>query len=299
MVSSNRSSVPPSHRLAVGVRVACLSIAVTSLCLPFWERVARAEQIAAKVSVEDVLTAPGRTATLEARVTREGLAGGPAAGIGGEQVDFLVDGRKAGQTMTGGDGRAFFEYVPRMRGVHPITARVLASPRVRGAEGTARLFAWERRRPILLVETASLAEPAHPRVLPLPGLEARQERKPLDGAAEELNRLAKFYFNVVYLAPSTESHRDQQEWLTRHGFPPGMLLPWSEKPEALEQQIARLREEGWDNLKAGVGRTRPFADALAAQRIVVVIVPPPERGDLPRKTRIAKNWAEVRRHLQG
>ena len=67
---------------------------------------------------------------------------------------------------------------------------------------------------------------------------------------------------------------------------------------ALAEKIEDMRNQGWDNLKAGVGRTKEFAEVLVAHRMQVIIVPEPDRGELPKKVRVAKDWKEVRRKLQ-
>jgi hypothetical protein len=59
--------------------------------------------------------------------------------------------------------------------------------------------------------------------------------------------------------------------------------------------IESLRADGWDNVKAGIGRTRDFAEGLVAQRLDVVIVPEPDRGQLPKKAQVAKSWKDVRK----
>src|SRR5919197_1354665 len=78
---------------------------------PQW---AAADKVTAKLTVQDVLAMPGRAVTLEARLATESLIA--PRSLGGEQLEFHVAGKKAGTAMTGADGRAFFEFTPRMRG---------------------------------------------------------------------------------------------------------------------------------------------------------------------------------------
>ena len=65
--------------------------------------------------MSDVLTTPGKPVKLQANVFEKGLLG-RKIGLGGESLEFLVQGKVVGTTMTGGDGRAYLEYTPRMRG---------------------------------------------------------------------------------------------------------------------------------------------------------------------------------------
>ena len=86
-------------------------------------------------------------------------------------------------------------------------------------------------------------------------------------------------------------------WLQEHRFPVGLSLALQPGRTQLASTIEDLGADGWDNLKAGIGRTRGFAEVLVAQRMEVVIVPEPDRGELPDKAQVAKNWKEVRAKL--
>jgi hypothetical protein len=95
-----------------------------------------AEKVTAKLFVPDALTRPDRSVKLEARLVQAGLFA--QAGLGGEQIEFLVGGKKVGTALTGGDGRAFLEYTPRMRGNLSLVVRVVESPRVASVERIGR-----------------------------------------------------------------------------------------------------------------------------------------------------------------
>lgn len=268
---------------------------------------AEPRQADAAISVHDVLTLPGRTIRLEARLFRSGMLG--KAGIGGEQLEYLIGGHVVAKAMTGGDGTARAEYVPRTRGNHSVTVKIVPSKRLSAAtEGSGTLCVWENRRPILLVEIAALTEEPQPPATPLPSLPLKigptATLKPLPDAADELKRLSQFYYNIIYVAreqsSSSMSAGDQgnlRVWLTQHRFPAGHWLPIGGGPSALGETLDGLKETGWDNLKAGIGSTREFADTLSARRTPVVIVRERERGELPRKVKVAKKWKEVRKLL--
>ncbi|MEP6888656.1 MAG: hypothetical protein ABI945_10100, partial [Nitrospirales bacterium] len=225
------------------------------------------EKVTAKLSVPDALTVPDRPVKLEARLIQQGLLA--RAGLGGEQLEYVVGGKKVGTAMTGGDGHAFFEYTPRMRGNLSMTVRVVKSPRVASAEGVGTLFSWERRRPILLVEVTSLMEepktPIAP-LIPLPPLTGGKtppiSSTPAPDAADELKRLTDFYFNVIYVTThsSTGESDDMRQWLHTHRFPPGPIVAIRTGEGALTTMIESIRTDGWDNVKAGIGRTRDFAE---------------------------------------
>jgi hypothetical protein len=261
--------------------------------------VSAAEKVTAKLLVPDALTRPDRSVKIEARLVRAGLFA--HAGLGGEQIDFLVGGKKVGTALTGGDGRGFLEYTPRMRGNLSLTVRLVESPRVSSVEGHGTLFSWERRRPILLVEVASLMEDTKIPIVPLPPLSVDKilalPSTPAPDAATELKRLTDFYFNLMYVTrhSGTGESEELRQWLHNHGFPPGPIVAIQTDEGALATMIESLRTDGWDNVKAGIGRTREFADVLVAQRLDVVIVPEPDRAQLPKKAQVAKTWKEVRK----
>ncbi|MGH7167307.1 MAG: hypothetical protein ACREII_02125 [Nitrospiraceae bacterium] len=262
-----------------------------------------AGKVAGTLSLRDALTAPGRPVMIEARLVRAGFLG--QTGLGGEQLEFIVEGKKAGTAMTGGDGRALFEYTPRRRGFYAVKVRLPQSQRVESSEASATVACWERRRPILLVEFAALTEDTKAPPGPLPSLPLELGRRdrptPAPDAADELNRLTRFYYNVIYLVGGGDGDMgelgDVRAWLQDHKFPVGFSLTLQPGRTKLGPTIEDLRADGWDNLKAGVGRTLEFAEALAAQRMEVVIVPEPDRGELPNKAQVAKNWKDVRTKL--
>ncbi len=268
--------------------------------------VSAADKIAGTLVVRDALTMPGRPVMIQARLVHDRLL--QQAGIGGEQIEFSVAGKKAGTAMTGGDGRAFLEYTPRMRGNQIITVRLVPSKRVESPEATATLACWERRRPILLVEAAALAEVPNAPSFPLPSLPLEVTRPtgliPAPDAADELKRLAEFFYNVVYLSTSDRQEigkkEDLREWLRQHRFPTGLSLTVNPGETALSEKMEEMRTEGWDNLKAGIGRTREFAEALVSHRMTVVIMPATTRDEaVPKKAFLAKDWKEARKKLQG
>jgi hypothetical protein len=264
-----------------------------------------AEKISGQISVQDALTVPGRAVRIEARLIRKGFLG--RTGLGGEQLEFRIDNKKAGTAMTGGDGRAILEYTPRMRGTQVVTVGLPTKTRVESQEASATIASWERRRPILLVDMAALIEDAKTPKGPIPSLPLdlgrRDPQTPIPDAAEELKRLTEYFFNVVYLERSGEEEgqvRDEaREWLKRHRLPIGLLRTVKPGQAALEDLIDSFRAEGWTNLKAGIGRTRDFAEALVDRRMEVIILPATSKDEnLPKKAQAAKDWKDVRRKLQ-
>ncbi len=280
-----------------GVFLFVWSIFIGFLFIP--GTIAAQDKIKGHLIVEDVLARPGTAVTLKAALFEKGLLGNK--GLGGETITFTVQGQHAGTALTGGDGRAFLEFKTHMRGNHKVVASVESSPRVESAEGKGNLASWERRRPILLVDFDTLLQKDSSITLPaLPGI-ARLGAlgKPQENAAHTLSKLTEFYYNVIYVHEhqGTALH-ETREWLRQHEFPVGITRMVPQDSKALLAFMEKLKEGGWDNLEAGIGRTWEFAQTLVKNRIKTVIFPDPrEKRKYPRRAKIVSSWKEVRKQL--
>jgi hypothetical protein len=252
---------------------------------------------------KDALTIPNRPAKVEARLVQQGLMG--ETGLGGESLQLEIAGKTVATAMTGGDGRAFFEYTPKMRGNVTFAVTLVNSPRVEAPLAAGFLAVWEHRRPILLVEALALAEqPPEPLAPALPfGKAAVAQLKPLPDAADELRRMAQFYYNVIYVTAQNDglfsvSRVGQfRQWLSDNGFPSGLIIHAENKQEGLGAMLDDLKKEGWTAIKSGIGRSPSFAATLVERRMEAVLVPEPSKGEVPRKAKTAKDWKEVRKKL--
>jgi hypothetical protein len=266
------------------------------------EPIPAADKAKPTVIVSDVLTTPGQPVQLQTRVFEESLLG-RKIGLGGETLEFLVGGQVVGTTMTGGDGRAFWEYAPRMRGNFTITVRVPESPRVLSAEGKGLLASWERKKPILLIDLVSVMQEKSNPELPLPSFSINFSPtdlgEPDDDAPKELEKLGRFYYNLVYLFRSEAGDKKSlQDWIRTHQFPSGFPKIIPSGRQALEELIVQLEKDGWANVTGGIGRTTEFAEVLVEHRLKAVILHDPEDNEeFPRRAILVKNWNRVRKHL--
>lgn len=260
-----------------------------------------ADKTAATVVVKDALTSPNQSVTIEAKLIGRGLLASRA--LGGEPLDLLVDGKVVASVMTGGDGRAFLTYTPTAKGIKLVQVRVGQSPRVDHAEGQAHLAVWEKRQPILMIELSSLMEIPPPSRVPSIGLGSESGGKPMAEAADELEKLTRFYYGVIYVAPlptGRDSFRvstEVGEWLKLHKFPAGYVLPLTADMKGLGEKIDEFHEAGWKTVKIGIGRSKAFAEAFIQRRLDAIMVPEPTKGDVPRKAKVAKDWRDVRKKL--
>ena len=204
--------------------------------------------------------------------------------------------------MSGGDGKAYLEYTPRMRGNLGITVRLSESPRVLRAEGTGLLASWERRKPILLVDLTAIVQENDTPPSSLPSLPINLSGNLGEAAVEaigELEKLGKFYYNLIYLHRSEGGDEDAlQQWIQTNQFPPGFPKVIPAGPQALSDWVTQLKERGWENVTGGIGRTVEFAEVLVKNRIKAVVLHDPEdKEGFPRRAVLVKSWAKVRKHL--
>ncbi len=260
-----------------------------------------AEKVSATILVKDAFTSPNQATTVEAKLIPRGLL--TSNPLGGEPLELVADGKVVATAMTGGDGRAFFTYVPKAIGLALVQVRVGNSSRVASTEGQANLAVWEKRYPILTIELSALTEELTPSRVPRIGIAIEAERKPMPGAADELEKLTRFYYRVIYVVTSSAStdgfqtSMEARDWLKTHKFPMGYVMMLPPDSQALGAKIDEFHAEGWKTIKIGVGRTRAFAEAFLQRRLDAVIVPEPAKGDAPRKAKVAKDWKEVRKKL--
>ena len=170
-----------------------------ALCAGFLSGVGSAEQ-EIKLYLTDALTFPSQPVQLQARLAKHGPGGDE--GLPEEPVEFFLQGRLVGKAITDTNGWARLEFAPKMRGNLQLRAKWATTSKTEVVEGHGVLLSWERRRPIILIDLAVLVEeepltesPA-PEFFPDSGLVLG---KPSAAAPAELQKLAKYYYNLVYI----------------------------------------------------------------------------------------------------
>ncbi|MCA9473694.1 MAG: hypothetical protein MRJ96_16090 [Nitrospirales bacterium] len=260
------------------------------------------ERVDAKLFVQDVLALPGKPMQLQAFLYKEGLLG-KRIGLGGENIEFFVQNRLIGQSMTGGDGKAYLEFVPRLRGNLIVKAKVKGSPRMSDQEAEGLLAAWEKRRPILLVDLMSLLPPPKSgetlQTLWQSTLGEDHFPAPERDASSELEKLGEFYYNIIYLHRTNDGTSEAvSNWLKKHQFPVGVPIVVKLGAEAFVAFLDTLKADGWENVQAGIGRTVEFAEVLVERRVETVIIQESESKETyPRRAKIVRSWNKVRRYL--
>ena len=155
-----------------------------------------------RVIVHDTIGLKGQNLMLKAE-TR-----GRLFSKGGELVEFFVDGKSIGKTLSGGDGVAFKPLTPARTGLHQI--RVTSGE----DEDTGLLLSLKRGSSIVFVDVqAGLLE----------NLFSRTPRQGSQKAIGELQRR----FPIVFLQTGFVSLRIIKAWLKENKFEALPLIPWS------------------------------------------------------------------------
>jgi hypothetical protein len=276
-----------------------IAVSFVVLCA-FLPKGAGSEEQAIELYVTDALTFPSKSVLLQARLTEYGPEG--EQGLPGEPVEFFLQGRALGKATTDAEGWAKLEFAPQMRGNLALRARWATEAKANVIEGHGVVLSWERRRPLLLIDLAVLVEeeleskPPPPELFPDPGLVLG---KPFSAAPAELKKLAEFYYNLVYVDRTGKGRLEAiQVWLRTHQFPPGMIRILPKSAASLPDLLQSLKEEGWENVSGGIGRTADFAEVLLKNRLQTIILPSPDNQErFPRRAIVLNDWSRVRRHL--
>ena len=279
-----------------------MAVGLVLWCVVFSTGVGSQERALA-LYLTDALTFPSRPVQLQARLTEARPEG--EQGMSKETVELVLQGLVVGTAITDSDGWARLEFAPKMRGNLSLRAKWVTPAKAEVVEGSGVLLSWERRRPMLLVDLAVLVDgelttaappPELSDLFPDPGLILG---KPSVAAPAELRKLAKFYYNVVYIDQTGKGRIEViQSWIREQQFPPGMIRVLPSTVEALPDLLESLKEEGWVNVTGGIGRTVHFAEVLGKNRLKTIILPHPDKDErFPRRAIVLNDWSRVRRHL--
>jgi len=128
---------------------------------------------------------------------------------GGELVEFFVDGKSIGKTLSGGDGVAFKPFTPTGARLHQI--RVTSGE----DEDTGLLLSLKRESSIVFVDVQAGL------------LESLFSRTPKEGSQKAIEEIHK-RFPIVFLQTGFVGTRVIKAWLKENKFEPLPLIPWSE-----------------------------------------------------------------------
>lgn len=184
----------------------------------------------AKVVVYDSVTTTGRAVKLKATTK------GRFFPEGGKLVEFYLDGRHIGTTLSGGDGYAFLKYLPLSKGVKHL--------KVKAGDDTDEgiLLVTKKKDMVLLIEIEnSLFVPTLRDLLkpvnPVRKSEGKALSNGVKGSKETLYQFSR-RFNVIYLTTLIGVEKSKK-WLKNNEFPPSAVLKWGGA-----DMLAELQKQG-------------------------------------------------------
>ncbi len=162
---------------------------------------------------------------------------------GGELVEFIVNGKSIGHTLSGGDGYAYKQFVPLKIGLYNITAKS-------GNElNNGTLLSLKKGTRIVLVDLEH-------------GLfEGFFSKKPRKGSQEILKRISK-KFPIILLQTSFLSINAVKTWLKKNGFQNMPLIKWDEGfffNETIEKGLKIRAVIGSKKIIESVEKYKPIA----------------------------------------
>jgi hypothetical protein len=156
----------------------------------------------ADVLVQDLVSPAGQEVMLRAE-TKSGFFS-----KGGALVEFVVDGKPVGKSLSGGDGLAFRSFVPGRPGLQ----RIMVQSEGDSDEGLLLAVRGSTQLVFIDVES-SLHEPSSFAL------------KPRSGSVQAVKKINRTY-PVVYLGSGFVGLGAVKSWLKEMGFPEAPLLAW-------------------------------------------------------------------------
>jgi hypothetical protein len=126
---------------------------------------------------------------------------------GGEIVEILVDHKSLGKSLSGGDGFAHRQFIPRKAALYRVTARSSKE------EGTGLLLSLRKGERIVLIDLEGSV------------LEGMFDVNPKEGSKETIKNLS-VRFPLVFLQTGLLRLNAMKKWLKEKGFNELPVIPW-------------------------------------------------------------------------
>jgi hypothetical protein len=154
------------------------------------------------IIVHDIVVPAGKEVMLKAEVK------GKFFRKGGELVEFFVNKKSIGKTLSGGDGFVFKQFIPSKTGKYQITAKVGKD------EGKGLLLSLKKGSKIVFVDVEG-------------SLLKRFSSKSRQGSQKVIKAINK-RFPVIFIKTGPLSTTSVKEWLRKNQFPDLPLIPWEQ-----------------------------------------------------------------------
>ncbi len=211
------------------------------------------------IIVHDMVIPTGKKVLLKAEVK------GKLFSKGGEVVEFFVNEKSIGKSLSGGDGFAFKQFTPLKTGMYTIKARAGKE------EGKGLLFSLKKGAKIVFIDVeGSLLE--------------RFSQEPKKESQKVIKRINKRY-PVVFLQTGALSSKAIKKWLKKNKFVISPVIPW-------DQGVAfnEIIEQGF-KIKAVIGGPYVIESAKDFKPLAFSFV------DVEGSVEV-KDWEEIRKKLR-
>lgn len=211
------------------------------------------------VIVHDMIVLKGEEVMLRAE-TR-----GKLLSKGGEVVEFFVDGKSIGKTLSGGDGFAFRQFIPLKTGMYQITVKS------GGDEDNGLLLSLKKGDRIIFVDVEGSL------------LEGLFSKKPMKGSQKTIKKIHK-RFPVIFLQTGFLGVKAIKEWLKKNEFLELPVVPW--RQGAIFDEI---NEKGV-KIKAVIGSPSVIESAKEYKPMALSFEETDDAEEV-------KDWEEIRKRL--
>lgn len=234
----------------------------------------------------DQIASPQKPVFLKVRLkTKSHFFSNP---IGGERIEFFVDNRPIGVSLSGGDGIAVKEFTPMKEGIYKVRARLDERSGYSADEADMIIACWGKNRSIILIDLDTLTEE---------DFESEDSPDPAPDAPEVVGGLSKKYNIIIYTFDQDKRLHRKKEWLKRYSFPRLPLLSWPSVD--IDDEVKNLIDYPL-RLKFGIGNNINDIRAFSRNKMVpIIFINNDDKEDLPETTRKAKGWREIERIILG
>lgn len=212
------------------------------------------------VALYDMVVPEGKKAMLR------GETRGRFFSKGGEVIEFFVEGKSLGRTLSGGDGLAFRQFVPPGPGLYHVTARS------GNEEGTGVLLALRKGAGIVFIDLEGSV------------LEGPFSGRPMSGSRKVIKEISR-RFPVVFLQSGFAGTRMLKEWLKENGFITSPVVLW--KNGVIFDE---MREKGF-TIKAIIGGPQIIESAKKHRPLAFSFQEAEDAVEV-------KDWEEIRKRLK-
>lgn len=210
------------------------------------------------IVVQDIVSPVGKEIMLSAEVK------GKLFKKGGELVEFFVNGKTIGKSLTGVDGFAFKYFIPFRTGRYKISVKA------KNEDGKGLLLCLRKGSSIVFVDVEG-------------GLLEMFSNKPKNGSKESIKEINRI-FPVVLLKTGPLNIKSVKEWLRKNEFLDLPLIPWKQDTlftEFIEKGFRIKAVIGSPDVIKSAKEYKPFAFSFEDVEDAVEV----------------KDWEEIRKKL--